>query len=306
MFSPSMRLRPPPSPGAGRVVRPRLRCAALLAVLVLLLAGSACAGSSARDDDPLAESPRPDDGHSVDPSEVTTTTTTTTSLAVEPAGRVLVLGDSGMFDAAPAVVAMFQSTGAEAVDGSRRGLGLTRVGFESESSPFAEEWARMVEADDPELVVVMLGVWDGGFVELYGADAYAEVVEQAVAVLTAGGSRVLWLSTPPDRFVTERPADQVFEQVASNHPGRVFYADIDAAVRAPDGTIPVAYRAVDGTLVRLRKNDGWHFCPDGAAAVATEIGRLAVERGLSWPAGNEWLRGAWRDAGVFDYPECGP
>jgi hypothetical protein len=295
MFPPSMRLRPPPSPGAGRVVRPPLGCVAVLVVLVLLLAGSACAGPSAGDDRPLAVSPQPDDATPTAPSEVSTTT----SLAVEPAGRVLVLGDSGMFDAAPAVVAMFRSTGAEAVDGSRRGLGLTRVGFESESSPFAEEWARMVEADDPELVVVMLGVWDGGFVELYGADAYADVVEQAVAVLTERGARVLWLSTPPDRVVTDRPADHVFEQVAAKHPGRVFYADIDAAVRAP-------YLAVDGTLVRLRKNDGWHFCPDGAAAVATEIGRLAVERGLARPAGIEWLRGSWRDAGVFDYPECGP
>jgi hypothetical protein len=302
MFPPSMRLRPPPSPDVGRVVRPPLGCVAVLVVLVLLLAVSACAGPSAGDDRPLAVSPRPDDAESVAPSEVSTTTI----LAVEPAGRVLVLGDSGMFDAAPAVVAMFQSAGAEAVDGSRRGLGLTRVGFESESSPFAEEWARMVEADDPELVVVMLGVWDGGFVELYGADAYAEVVELAVAVLTDRGARVLWLSTPPDRVVTERPADHVFEQVAAKHPGRVFYADIDAAVRAPDGTMPATYPALDGTLVRLRKNDGWHFCPDGAAAVAAEIGRLAVERGLARPAGTEWLRGSWRDAGVFDYPECGP
>jgi hypothetical protein len=302
MFPPSMRLRPPPSPDVGRVVRPPLGCVAVLVVLVLLLAVSACAGPSAGDDRPLAVSPRPDDADSVAPSEVSTTTI----LAVEPAGRVLVLGDSGMFDAAPAVVAMFQSAGAEAVDGSRRGLGLTRVGFESESSPFAEEWARMVEADDPELVVVMLGVWDGGFVELYGADAYAEVVELAVAVLTDRGARVLWLSTPPDRIVTERPADHVFEQVAAKHPGRVFYADIDAAVRAPDGTMPATYPALDGTLVRLRKNDGWHFCPDGAAAVAAEIGRLAVERGLARPAGTEWLRGSWRDAGVFDYPECGP
>jgi hypothetical protein len=302
MFPPSMRLRPPPSPDVGRVVRPPLGCVAVLVVLVLLLAVSACAGPSAGDDRPLAVSPRPDDADSVAPSEVSTTTI----LAVEPAGRVLVLGDSGMFDAAPAVVAMFQSAGAEAVDGSRRGLGLTRVGFESESSPFAEEWARMVEADDPELVVVMLGVWDGGFVELYGADAYADVVEQAVAVLTERGARVLWLSTPPDRVVTDRPADHVFEQVAAKHPGRVFYADIDAAVRAPDGTMPATYPALDGTLVRLRKNDGWHFCADGAAAVAAEIGRLAVERGLARPAGTEWLRGSWRDAGVFDYPECGP
>jgi hypothetical protein len=302
MFPPSMRLRPPPSPGAGRVVRPPLGCVAVLVVLVLLLAGSACAGPSAGDDRPLAVSPQPDDATPTAPSEVSTTT----SLAVEPAGRVLVLGDSGMFDAAPAVVAMFRSAGAEAVDGSRRGLGLTRVGFESESSPFAEEWAQMVQSDDPDLVVVMLGVWDGGFVELYGADAYADVVEQAVAVLTERGARVLWLSTPPDRVVTDRPADHVFEQVAAKHPGRVFYADIDAAVRAPDGTIPATYLAVDGTLVRLRKNDGWHFCPDGAAAVATEIGRLAVERGLARPAGIEWLRGSWRDAGVFDYPECGP
>jgi hypothetical protein len=164
----------------------------------------------------------------------------------------------------------------------------------------------MVQSDDPDLVVVMLGVWDGGFVELYGADAYAEVVELAVAVLTDRGARVLWLSTPPDRVVTERPADHVFEQVAAKHPGRVFYADIDAAVRAPDGTMPATYPALDGTLVRLRKNDGWHFCADGAAAVAAEIGRLAVERGLARPAGTEWLRGSWRDAGVFDYPECGP
>ncbi|HEY6533368.1 MAG TPA: hypothetical protein VIY72_13755 [Acidimicrobiales bacterium] len=241
-------------------------------------------------------------GTTVAPDQSTSPPTT---IPVEPARRVLVLGDSGMVDAAPAVVAMFQATGAVALDGSRGGLGLTRLGFEAETSPFAELWAGMVAAEEPDLIVVMLGVWDGGWVEANGPSAYAPVVEEAVRILTSQGARVLWLSTPPEPTIDDRPVDHVFAQVAANHPGQVFYADIDAAVRTPDGTVAPAYRSSDGTTVQLRKADGWHFCPDGAAAVATEIERLVVELGLTVSAGTSWVDGGWRAARVYDgYPEC--
>ena len=71
------------------------------------------------------------------------------------------------------------------------------------------------------------------------------------------------------------------------------YLDIESALRAPEGGWP---QIVDGR--RLRGPDGWHLCPDGAAAL-THLTLAHV--GLDRPG---WDAGDWRvEARYIDPPD---
>jgi hypothetical protein len=283
-----------PSPGPQRVGRRRAHWAALAVVVGLVVGG--CAG-----DDGAAPPTTPV------PTTSTTTTTsppsTTTTITPDPARKVLILGDSGMVDASPALDAMFRATGAEVVNAAVPGFGLTRLGVRGDPSPFRSMWTQLVAEEQPDLSVVMLGVWDGDFVTTNGSAAYADVVDEAMAILTAAGGRVLLISPPPGPEGDEHNTDVAFEVVAATYPGQVFYLDIEAAELGPDGGYPSSYVALDGSVVRLRKADGWHFCPEGAERLATEVNRLAVVHGLTVPA-TGWEDGAWRGSDLYDEPAC--
>jgi hypothetical protein len=229
---------------------------------------------------------------------------TTTTITADPAGSVLLLGDSTMADASPALRAMFEATGARVEVAAGAGFGLTGLGISALPSEFREEWARMVRDEEPDLAVVMLGFWDQAFIEREGVSAYAAVVEETVDILTADGARVLWLSVPPGGPHPEWYQDGAFETVAATRPGQVFYADIEGSQRGPAGDHPVAYVAADGTKRHLRKADGWHFCQDGAEQVARFVNEVAVVHGLTVPAPDGWQQGPWRGSAYFDEPAC--
>jgi hypothetical protein len=123
------------------------------------------------------------------------------------------------------------------------------------------------------------------------------VVDEAVGAFASGGGVVLWLSVLPGGLVDDRELEHVFAELPARHPGRVAYLDVESALRGPDGGWP---EVVGGR--RLRGPDGWHLCPDGAAAVV----QLALAHvGLDRPG---WDGGAWRaDPGYHDPPGlCDP
>jgi hypothetical protein len=225
-----------------------------------------------------------------------------TNAPTDPVRKVLVLGDSLMVDASPAITAMFEAAGAEVAMRASPGFGLTGLGISGADPHFRESWARLVEQEHPQLSVVMLGFWDQHFVEQHGVAGYTAVVEDAVDVLTRDGGRVLFLSVPPVDGEPPHPQDQAFAAAAAASGGRAAYADIAGSQEGPGGGYPVSFTAPDGTTVHLRKADGWHFCPDGAERVAQAVERAVVEEGLigSGPVG--WEQGPWREAGYYD--EC--
>ena len=112
-----------------------------MGVLVFLVGAAACAGAddSREHSSPASRRPGVDEVASATPANPTVPVPTT--VPGQAPTKVLVLGDSGMADAAPAIVAMFQAMGSEAVDAAAGGLGLTRIGFDRETSTFAEDWA---------------------------------------------------------------------------------------------------------------------------------------------------------------------
>ena len=115
---------------------------------------------------------------------------------------------------------------------------------------------------------------------------------------------MLWLSLPPGGKAPERIQDPAFEAVAAMYPGKVFYTDTEGSLRGPNGDFPARYVAPDGSLVHLRKADGWHFCPDGAERLADAVDRVSVNDGLTVPAMDGWQNGPWRVSSLYDEPAC--
>jgi hypothetical protein len=233
------------------------------------------------------------------PSVVPPSTVTRISADVNPTvvapKTAMIVGDSGMYDVTPALTAGFTVLGTRVVSTAFAGEGLTRP------AGVRDGWASTVDEFQPDLVLVMLGPWDLDFLESNGDDAYRAEVDATVALLTADGAHILWLSVLPGQAVlpgtTVGVSDlgaQFFAPLPARYPGTVDYLDITASLKAGDGTTP---RAIDGHL--LRKPDGWHLCPDGAAAVAHAV---LSHLGLDRP---DWTAGAWRADPRYDDPHGG-
>jgi peptidoglycan/LPS O-acetylase OafA/YrhL len=207
---------------------------------------------------------------------------------------VFIIGDSGAFDMEPALDAGFTAVGSRVVSIAYATVSLTGKASDR------EDWARAIARYKPDLFLVSLGTFDDDFVAEHGATAYQAEVDDTIAMMTANGGQVLWLSIlPSDEAMPDgraRPDTQarIFSALPRRYPGVVDYLDISAPFVAADGSTP---RTIGGRL--LRKPDRWHLCADGAAAVAhTVLAHLGLD-------GDGWDGGAWRDDVRFDNPPGG-
>ena len=236
----------------------------------------------------------------------------TVPLTATTAERILIVGDSGTKDAAPGIGAAFAAAGATTVvDDAQPGFGLTNAKFNPPEGDWRQEFADQIAEHDPDLVVMMLGGWDLQYLQDNGDAAYAAYVDEAATVLTSGGARLLWLSMLPGGTTWDRPADRVYELLPDRFPGTVAFYDVEASLRAPDDATdiervkdkgaegaadwPISYVDADGNRVLLRKSDGFHLCPEGAARVGAAVNAAAADLGwaTSAPAG-AWEQGPWR------------
>jgi hypothetical protein len=189
----------------------------------------------------------------------------------------MIVGDSGMFTAAPSLIAALRDAGWSVVDTAYPGMGLTRP------DGVRATWRDNAQRYDVDLTIAMLGGWDASFVEARGADAYRTVIDESVAAFTAAGGKVLWLGVLPGGWRDERPMNRFYRALPERYPGVVEFLDIESALRAPTGGWP---QVVNGR--RLRGPDGWHLCQDGALAITRmALAHVGLDRG-------GWDGGVWR------------
>ena len=216
-------------------------------------------------------------------------------------GAIMIIGDSGMYDAAPAIGAVFEHLGTQTVvDASFPGFGWSR-----NPDGWKNDYSKLIAESNVTLSVIMLGGWDIQYAKEHGQDAYDRMLDDAVAVLTSRGGHVVWLGMMPDDKTEVDFIDRRFAAVAERHPDRVAFTRIDTVLRAPDGRYPRWLPGANGHTDLLRKPDGWHLCPDGSVRVAKLVAELAAERGWSPPPSAGWEQGAWRSHGRFDDPPGG-
>jgi peptidoglycan/LPS O-acetylase OafA/YrhL len=236
----------------------------------------------------------------VDPNDRSTKVITGSG---EPAtgapAAVLVVGDSGTYDAAPGLGALFQAMGTPTiVDATFPGFGLTR-----DPPAWQEDLTKHVTEENVQLTIVMLGGWDAAYVEDRGREAYLDLLDQAVEIFTRQGGHVLWLGMMP---VSENTVmDAVYRTLASRHPGVVAYGEIGAALEGPDGDYPRWLPDGEGSHVLARKPDGWHLCPDGAIRIARHVADLTASLGWSTRPVSGWEQGEWRTQARYDDPKGG-
>ena len=173
------------------------------------------------------------------------------------------------------------------------------------SRPDLFDWTAVVppllEREQPALIICSFGANDG--VTLQKGDAslafgtrgwraeYRDRVEAMMATLAGTGTRVLWLGLPPMRdprlVRRSRAINRIFEATARRVPG-VEYFDVRPLVAGPDGAFTTFGTGRDGSLEKLRLDDGVHY----AAAGALRVGRWAID----------W---AWERAGAPRRPANG-
>ena len=172
----------------------------------------------------------------------------------------------------------------------RSGTGLARP----EVFDWRTEYPAMLGAARPDVVVVAIGANDGqGFVEdgvtyAFGSEGWSELYERRVeaflAMLEAGGARVVWVELPPMK------SDGYDARIAVVN--RIDYAVVKSSRTAVwfstagivgDGQGRFQdYGEVRGEMARLRQPDGIHLSDDGAVLVAAKL--------LPWLAAREIVR----------------
>lgn len=211
--------------------------------------------------------------------------------------EVLVLGDSVMFDAAAAVEAALDATGAATTRANAvLGFGLSS----SAAVPFAGAADDLLTGPPPDQVVLMVGSWDHR-AALRDPEAYATEVAAALDRLTRDGTQVLVLGEPPsDPAKGEeegRTAVNAVLAAAAAERGDVTFLATDEVIGDAQGRY---VRTEGGEL--LRKPDGRHLCPAGAERFGTAvIGALQATWALPASAAG-WQDGPWRQEPRYDDP----
>ncbi len=275
--------------------------ALLLAGLLALVAGCGDDGGDAESTSTTSTPPP------TSTTVVTTTTApppTTTELTPQPVPggtlEVLVVGDSVMHDASPAIEAALAATGVASVrPESALGLGFS----DSAGIPFAGAADDVLAGPPVDQVVAMIGSWDHLAVQR-DAEAYGAEVREAWTTLAADGRSVLVLGEPPsDPAKGEEPTraevNAALEAAAAEVP-RTRFLPTDSVIGDAQGLY--LWSGPDGLL---RKPDGRHLCPAGATRFGAAVLAALSESWQLPPADDVWALGTWREDPRYDNPVGG-
>ncbi len=220
--------------------------------------------------------------------------TTPPDPTADPKQRVLVVGDSVAGSMAPGLAEAEAKL--EVWNAAVPGCGLADTGDhwigrwdgpdERCTPTWRERWPQQVAEFDPEVVVALFGAHDATDRRIDGTEyefdteegaalARAEI-EEAVAMLSSGGAKVVLLTAPyyvvswPQEIDEERSFynpewidrwNQLLRDVAAAHPGLVTVLDLNRLVD-PDG---VWADSING--VAIRHEDRVHFSSAGASYI---------------------------------------
>lgn len=279
----------------------RRRSACLLAIC--LLTGASCGADAAGQPARVAST----ELTVPSPSSTEHPTTAPEPDAGESRPTLVVAGDSIIYDVAPAL--------SEALDPkAARVLPVVAPSLAADSSRLT--LLRRIDASSPDLVVVMVGVWERAHVSdeghklgdaAFGADYSREALEPIRAEVAAKGGRLLILGPPRLREVAaEREIaelEQIWSDFAAAHRDSVDFVDADTWL----GSGPT-FTEVEGqgpSSTRLRRTDGVHLCEEGARRIALGvIDMLAIELPETIEPHAGWEHGSW--TARFPADECPP
>lgn len=220
-----------------------------------------------------------------------------------PPPVVVVAGDSIIYDVSPALVDALDPHAAWVIP-------LVAPALSAESIRVL--LLSTVDETDPDVVFIMVGVWERAYRTPEGATigepgwsaAYIErVIDPLARSIVARGARLVFLGPPPIRVVSDdaqiAELERIWDEYAAPRPG-VSFVDSDAWLLDSD-----VFVELDGPD-RLRRIDGVHLCAEGARRIAAGIideltAELEAARTAPRPG---WESGPW--VGRFPADECPP
>ena len=218
--------------------------------------------------------------------------------AGHPPQVVTILGDSVMVDGSPGIQAILQSTGQVTV------YPRAFPGYSLTKSNWRTDYTQILDATKPTGVAILLGGFDLAYAAAHPA-AYGTLVGQVMDLLTAHGEQVAWIGMLPGSARFENEAERanlnrIIAAQAASHPG-VHFASPDATFDGPNGRYAMFLPGPTGRLVRVRKVDGQHLCPGGAARLGQLVyDTLHTPLDLA-PPSRTWQLGSWRQAPVYTH-----
>ena len=214
---------------------------------------------------------------------------------------VLWMGDSIAFDETPGVTAALSGAGLELFGHAFPGASLTGHAWMPEGQTWlTHRYPGVLASNDADVVVWQLSRFDAPAAMDANILADTAFVEMALRDHAA----VVFVTPPPMRTGAVpgvgdedwTDLEEAARLVAHRYPGRVFVADAAAVWGAeyrrhgPDGT-------------PLRKPDGIHVCPLGAAMVGSFVaGWLAAHFDGVTPTDPVWWRTSWWTDARYDNP----
>ena len=213
----------------------------------------------------------------------------------------MIVGDSLMYDSTPGIYGALDATGSvEIFQAAIRGFGLNRP------YPWGTEWPRLLADWNPDVVVMMEGGWDTPLRKLIGPVEYQKLVVRAAETLTKSGAHLLWMELPEARVsksekLINRSFNYEFSRLPELLPGKVTFVPTEHAMD-PDGIFRVS-RTVDGVKLRIRKFDGAHICPAGAAVIGMVVYQAIGERFVLGPQRANWRSDDWHNDPRYNDPD---
>lgn len=251
------------------------------------------------------------------PTAPTTSTSPTTTTAPPPPGgrrpttddplRVLMAGDSLMADISLAISSTLQ-------DGGHAVARLVAAPSIPREDVTRTLWRRQLAQYDPEVVVIMIGVWEGMAEDALreqplGTRAWLrayrrENLDPYLDLLTSEGADVVWVAMPPSidprRQLEWSSMNRAVRQLAHDSPD-LTYIPGDTILARPDGSWADVLPGPRGTPQRVRRLDATHLCADGAERLARPVLRY-LQRQWDVPLAEDWSNRNWR--WVFPPEEC--
>ena len=250
-------------------------------------------------------------------SAVTTTVPATTTSSLPPGGRqptaddklrVLLAGDSVMAGLAPAVATALN-------EGGQADARFALTPSIARDAATQILWQNQLEDFDPDLVVMLIGVWDRGSGDFepgdpgWAARDATDVLDPFAALVTGAGAKLLWIGMPA---VQEEGATLQFVALNSEYRAladrneSVDYIEAGEFLNGPDGSFTDRLPDASGTVVRVRRTDGLHLCPPGSERLAVPVLEYVQEQ-WNVEVGEAWQLGPWREPPTLDKPEeCPP
>jgi hypothetical protein len=164
----------------------------------------------------------------------------------------------------------------------RSGTGLSRP----EVFNWMDEYPAMLGAEKPDVVIVAMGANDGqgfvvdGKVLAYGSDGWRKVYQDRLAgylaMVAAGGARVVWLGLPPMRVPVYDEKivllNRIAYSVVSKNPGATWW-NPDPYIADESGRFREFATLANGRSMRIRAADGIHLSDEGASLFTTVLMR---------------------------------